>query len=266
MLPQDRKNKILEILRDKQAFKTSEFIDTFKVSNETIRRDLEDLEQQKRLIRVHGGAIPVVEYPVQELNFMKRSEIYIEEKQEIAETVMHFIQEQDCIAMDVSTTNTEIAKKLVTTFDKLTILTNSIEIMMILSQNPNFSIIVPGGILRNDELAIVGDIAETGVNQFNIHLFLMSISGISLQSGLTDYGFGEVVLKKKILKNSKNTLLVADHSKFTQVAFQKVCNIHQINGIVTDSNIDHIIEKKYLDHSINIYHKKNLHHYNQLSL
>lgn len=258
MLPQDRKNKILEILRDKQAFKTSEFIDTFKVSNETIRRDLEDLEQQKRLVRVHGGAIPVVEYPVQELNFMKRSEIYIEEKQEIAETVMHFIKEQDCIAMDVSTTNTEIAKKLVTTFDKLTILTNSIEIMMILSQNPNFSIIVPGGILRNEELAIVGDIAETGVSQFNIHLFLMSISGISLQSGLTDYGFGEVVLKKKIHKNSKQTLIVADHSKFKQVAFQKICNIDQVDGIITDSGIDKAITEVYEEAGIRVIHEGNV--------
>lgn len=258
MLPQERKNKILEILKDKQSFKTSDFIEAFNVSNETIRRDLEDLEQNKKLIRVHGGAIPTSDFPVQELNFIKRSTIYIEEKHEIAETVLPFINEEDYLALDVSTTNSEIAKKLVTNFDKLTILTNSIEIMTILSQKPNFTVIVPGGVLRNEELAIVGELAETGVSQFNIHLFLMSISGISLQSGLSDYGIGEVELKKKILKNSKHTLVVADHSKFKQVAFQKVCNLDQVNGIITDSKVDSSIEQLFREYHIDIIHKRNI--------
>ncbi|UUX33778.1 DeoR/GlpR family DNA-binding transcription regulator [Fundicoccus culcitae] len=252
MLAHERREKILEILNRQQTFRISEHISQFNVTTETLRRDLEELESQNLLTRIHGGAIKVDKYPVNELNFKTRSEINLKAKKEIAKTAMQFVHEHDYIAMDVSTTNTEIAKELVNHFDSLTIITNSIEIISILSVKPNFTIIIPGGILRNKELAIIGESAENEVSQYNIRLFLMSISGISLTASLTDYGIGEVKMKKKFLENSKEVILVADHSKFEAIAFQKVCDFNQIECIVTDSGLDAEVLKVYEANDIKI--------------
>ncbi|XKE82380.1 DeoR/GlpR family DNA-binding transcription regulator [Oceanobacillus kapialis] len=246
MLMKERQEKIVEKLHESNFVKVGELIGLFNVSVETIRRDLEYLESMGKLKRIHGGAV-VERDNSEEESFVTRENINVREKQEIGELATSFVQEGQSIAMDVSTTNTEFARALKKKFKQLTILTNSLPIAYELSTMPHYTIIMVGGILRNEELCVVGDMSEQFISQFHIDTLFLSMSGISLHSGLTDYGIQEWNIKKKLLESSKKCYVVADSSKFDAVSLLKVCSFSEVNGIITDSSLPEKIKQKYVD-------------------
>jgi DeoR/GlpR family transcriptional regulator of sugar metabolism len=240
----------MEKLRKDKSVKVSTLMELFNVSIETVRRDLEFLEKEGLLKRVHGGAI--LDEGSRELTFTVRETKNMEEKREIAEIATRYVSEGQSIALDVSTTNTEFAKELAKKFKRLTILTNSLPIANELSAVPNFTVILAGGVMRNEELCIVGDLAEKFISQFRIDTFFMSMSGISLTEGLTDYGIGEVQIKKQMLECSQKAIVLADSSKFDSVSLLRICDFDRIDKIVTDSKIKHKILEKYTGKGIEI--------------
>ncbi len=237
MLVHDRHQQIMQLLHEFQSVKTADLIARFGVSFETIRRDLEYLEQEGFLKRVHGGAtLPAADYQ-KELPFTVREMKRLQEKRELAQTALRHVEEGQSLFLDVSTTNTEFAKALMTRFDRLTILTNSFQIASILMAKPQFTIIFIGGVVRNSEHCVVGDFAESFVLQFHADLFFMSVSGISLTEGLTDYGISEIQLKKKMLERAQRVIVLADSSKFNAVSLTPLCGLDKIERIVTDSGL-----------------------------
>lgn len=251
MLIQERYRKILDILERENSVKVSALTKLFNVSVETIRRDLEHMENQGLLKRVHGGAV------LDRINgfqnpFPVRETKYTAEKMQIGEIVSNYIKENQSIAMDVSTTNYEIAKVLKTRFNHLTILTNSLPIINELSNMEKYTLIIPGGVIQNDELSIVGDMAEDNLNHFHVDTALISISGISLREGLTDYCFEEIRIKKKMMSIAQENIIVADHSKFDTVSLVKVCDLDDISMIITDSNLKEGIKEKYRKNGIEV--------------
>lgn len=251
MLSEDRYKKILNILEKENSVKVATLTKLFNVSVETIRRDLEYMENQGLLKRVHGGAVLDKIDSVQN-SFLVRETKYIAEKKQIGEFVSKYINENQSIAMDVSTTNLEIAKVLKTKFKRLTVLTNSLPIINELSGMEKYTLVIPGGILRHEELSIVGDMAEDNFNHFHVDTALISISGISLREGLTDYCFDEIKVKKKMMKIAREIIIVADSSKFDTVSLVKVCELDEINIIVTDSNIKKNVLEKYRNSGVEV--------------
>ncbi|WP_059104325.1 DeoR/GlpR family DNA-binding transcription regulator [Shouchella shacheensis] len=236
MLAHERYSYILNELNHQKIIKVGTLTRKLNVSTETIRRDLERLEKEGALKRVHGGAIPVPSN-IKQTNFVLREEQFQQEKHAIATQAVQFVTEGQCVALDVSTTNTEIARLLASQFRHLTIITNSLIIAQELGQTTNFTVILPGGSMRNSELCIIGDSAIQFINSFHIDLFFMSISGISLKEGLMDYGLGEYEVKLAMYRNARQTYVVADHSKFDVTAMLRVCSIDQVTGIITDAGI-----------------------------
>ncbi|MFC5701591.1 DeoR/GlpR family DNA-binding transcription regulator [Cohnella faecalis] len=252
MLAHERHNKILHMLHQNQFVKANELMGLFGVSFETVRRDLEHLEKEGYLKRVHGGAtLPANDYRV-ELPFTVRELKLIKEKRELAQTAARFVEEGQSLFLDVSTTNTEFAKVLSERFERLTVLTNSFPIANLLMSKKGFTIIFVGGTVRNSEQSVVGDIAEAFVSQFHADTFFMSISGISLKDGVTDYGIGEIQLKKKMLLRSKKVIVLADSSKFEVVSLSPVCSLKEIDKVVTDSNVAPDLVRSYKEHGIQI--------------
>jgi DeoR family fructose operon transcriptional repressor len=247
----ERHEKILQMLHKDNSVKVSFLVKEFGVSIETIRRDLENLETQGSLKRVHGGAV-LEAVNSKQLSFTVRETKYKEEKREIAEKALKYVIEGQSIAMDVSTTNTEFSKILKTKFKKLTVLTNSMEITRELSEMPDYTILFAGGIVRNEELCTIGDLAEHFVSQFHIDTFFMSISGISLNKGLTDYGIGEIQVKKKMLEQAQQGIVLADSSKFDVVSLQKVFDFQQVSRIITDSKLNENVKERYQNEGIEI--------------
>jgi DeoR family fructose operon transcriptional repressor len=252
MLVHERHNAILQLLHESQSIKATDLIAKFGVSFETVRRDLESLEKEGFLKRVHGGAtLPASDYR-KELPFTVRELKRVQEKSELAHTASNFVAEGQSLFLDVSTTNTEFAKVLMKKFERLTILTNSFPISSLLMNKSGFTIIFVGGVVRNAEQCVVGDIAEHFISQFHADTFFMSTSGISLTAGLTDYGIGEIQLKKKMLERSNKVIVLADSSKFNAVSLSSICGLSDVERIVTDTKIDPEVLQTYRHHGIEV--------------
>nr|WP_282941132.1 DeoR/GlpR family DNA-binding transcription regulator [Paenibacillus sp. RC67] len=252
MFVQQRHQAIIHKINKEKSVVVSDLIEMFGVSFETVRRDLEFLEKEGFLRRVHGGAILAdIDYKKEQpLTF--RETKFVEEKKQLVELATKYVEEGQSIALDVSTTNTEFARALKRKFDRLTIITNSLPIANELVDMPDYTIILTGGVIRNQERGVVGDLAEAFVSQFHADLFFMSVSGISLEEGVTDYGIAEIQLKKIMHKNAKRTIALADSSKFDVVSLIKVCAIDEVERFITDSLIDREIVDKYASHGIPI--------------
>jgi len=220
-------------------------MEQFEVSFETIRRDLEHLENEGYLRRVHGGAIPKEPDYSKEIPMPIRESIYLEEKTELARIATRYVSEGMSVALDASTTNTMIARALKEKFERLTILTNSLPIVQELMAVPNYTLILIGGVIRQQEQSVVGDLAETFAAQFHADLFLMSLSGVTVSEGVTDNAVGEVQVKKIMHANAKRTIALGDSSKFGQVSLLKVCACSEVERFVTDSKIDRKIVEEY---------------------
>ncbi|MBC2579462.1 DeoR/GlpR family DNA-binding transcription regulator [Clostridium sp. DJ247] len=251
MLVQERHNKIIELLEKEKSVKVSRLVKLFNISIETVRRDLEYLEKEGYLKRVYGGAV-LEKVGANEVNFAIRETKNMEEKIEIGEIAARYVAEGQAIALDVSTTNTEVAKAIKRKVRKLSVITNSIAIAEELSDMEEYTIILAGGTLKKDEKCIIGSMAEKFIEQFHIDITFASCSGISITAGITDYGIGEIEIKKKMMQCSQQTIVVADSTKFGVVSLLNVCNFDKINMIITDSKLNTKVKDKYLNLGVEI--------------
>jgi DeoR/GlpR family transcriptional regulator of sugar metabolism len=251
LLAEDRKDTIMQILEDEGSVKVSKLIKLFDVSIETVRRDLEALEKKGSLKRVYGGAV-IEKSKVKQMSYDKREKKFIEEKKEIAQNAIKYIQEGQSIALNNSTTNIEIARELKKNFKVLTVITNSLMIASELANTKNFNIILAGGILNNKEYAFYGEITENMLSNFVVDKAFVSVSGVSLSRGITDYLIEEVQIEKKLIEISQEVIILADHSKIDSVSLIKVADIQEANMIITDSKLDSSIIKKYQKNGIEI--------------
>lgn len=254
LLAEERYQKIISMLESEGSVKVSNLIKLFGVSIETVRRDLEYLEAQGYLKKVYGGAI--AENKAIKGNaytsFTSREIKNINEKHEIASLAIRSVSEDQSLALDSGTTTFEVARELKKNFQRLTILTNSIKIANELADMDKYTIILTGGILKNDEYSLVGDIALDNIGKFNIDCSFISVSGISLNNGFTDWRMDEIQIQRKMMEISKQTMVLADSSKFGEVSLLKICDVNQVDAIITDSNLKTDIYDKYTENGVNI--------------
>lgn len=251
MLVQDRYQKIIEILNKKNSVRVSYLMELFDVSIETVRRDLEHLEKEGYLKRVYGGAV------LEKVNtnlgtFRDREYEYTEEKKEIASTAIKYISEGQSIAMDYGTTTLEVAKMLKDNFEKLTVLTNSLAIANELADRSKYNIILSGGILRGDELSLFGPLADENLRKFHIDTCFVSVSGVSLKEGLTDFVFEGIQLQRRLIDISERSIVLADSSKFDTVSLLQVCDITKADMIITDSKLRPNVLERYRGSGIDV--------------
>ncbi|MEF3303091.1 DeoR/GlpR family DNA-binding transcription regulator [Paenibacillus sp. GYB003] len=252
MFAQQRHEAIVRKLERDKSIKASELMELFGVSFETIRRDLEYLEGEGLLKRVHGGAISNRLDYSREIPLTVRESAYRKQKAELAEIACRYVTEGQSIALDVSTTNTEFAHALKAKFERLTIITNSLPIANALVTMPHYTIVLIGGVIHNAEQSVIGDLAEQFAQRFHPDLFFMSMSGVTLAEGITDYGIGEIQVKKTMLRCAKRTIALADSSKFDCVSLTKICGCGDVERFVTDSGIDRGLVERYARSGIEI--------------
>lgn len=255
LLTEERYNVILELLYRQDVVRVNDLSSRFDVSIETIRRDLKYLEEQNLLRRVHGGAVPA-EHSPEPSRREERQVIHWEEKLELGETACRLVQEGQVITMDASTTNHAAVIALKQRFRRLTVITNYLPIVNELSQNTEFTLLIPGGVLRHGEMSIVGPMAEENMDALHADVGFISISGISFSGGLTDFGLEEIAVKKKIMKNSTVNYVLADSSKFERNSMIKIASLNEVDGIVTDSKLPEAVEEKYRKAGVSILRKR----------
>lgn len=244
MLVEERKEKIIQILEKDGNIKVSHLTKLFNVSLQTIRRDLETLEADDLIKKVYGGAILNKE-KIQDITHSTREKQSLMEKEEIAEIAVKLIEEGDSIALNDSTTNLAIAKKLKEKFKKLTIISNSLLIITELSNVEGFNVILAGGILNIKEQAFFGEITKRILDAFIIDKAFISVSGFSLRTGITDYPLEEVQIQKKLLDISQKSIILADSSKLESTSLIKVRDVSDVDILVTDSNVSSEIKNIY---------------------
>jgi DeoR family fructose operon transcriptional repressor len=254
LLTEERYQRILSILEKERSVKVSNLMKLFNISIETVRRDLEHLEGQGQLKRVYGGAVIKDRSVNRSLysSFKSRESKSIGEKIDIANIAIRYVSEGQSLALDSGTTILEFAKMLKKNFEKLTILTHSLIIANELAEMEKYTIILTGGILKNDEHCLVADMAIDNIGRFNIDKAFISASGISLIHGLTDCRMDEVQIQRKMIDVSQETIVLDDNSKFDQVSLLKICDINKVNMIITDSKLDKAIYDKYTEAGVNV--------------
>ena len=228
----ERRNEIIALINQKGTIKNQELMDLYNISIETVRRDLEFLEQRGHLKRVYGGAIRKEPLSV-EPAYNCRSKERAAEKTAIALEAIRLIQPGEPIYLDLGTTPATMAENLRNT-GPITVFTNSIHSAIALSLHPDCSVIMLGGQLRAGELGLSGFPAEENLEHFNIGKAFISVGGIT-EDGITDYHVGEASLRRRIIRKAGQVVVMADHSKFGYRAMNNICSLEEIDVVITDS-------------------------------
>lgn len=236
MIQSERRRLIAEQIQRTGSATVSDLCERFKVSEMTIRRDLQDMDREGVLRRVHGGAVSNLgrsyEPPLQ-----TRSTTRTEAKKAIGRKAAELITNGDSIALDTGTTTREIVYSLHEKHN-LTIVTTSIpiinDIISNLSLPSDIRLIVTGGIVRPGELSMTGHIAAYTYDEFHVDKAFIGIGGISINDGLTEYNVEDALVKKALIKNAHLRVVVADSSKLGRTTFTSVAPLSAIDMIITD--------------------------------
>ena len=230
-----RRMKILELIREDGHAKVQELSRIFGVTDVTIRQDLEILEKMGYVQREHGGAF------LKDVgSFAKTGQVmnqsHLKEKKEIARLAASFIKEGDCIILDSGSTTTEIAKLLLK-YRSLTVITNALNIALILGENPSINLIVTGGEFKAPTLSLTGQMAADSFKGLYAGKLFLATAGISPKLNLTYPSLSDLLVKSTMIKSAESVYLVADSSKLGVCAFATLGPISMVNTFITDSNI-----------------------------
>ena len=251
MLAQQRYKRILELLNENGIVHNADLVREMKVSSETVRKDLDALEQSGKLKRVHGGAVPVSDnkrtvHTEQYISLKTRNSSYMDEKAAIAAYAAGMIREDQVIGLDYGSTSLVMAKKLAETFESLTVITNSIQNAMVLAECPGFTVILVGGILDKKELSLGNDFSQM-LENLHIDLLFMSVSGVHPAIGLTDQGVSEARVQNQMRQIADRTVVLADSSKFGKASLVKLCALREVDEIITDGELHEDLEQAVKD-------------------
>ncbi|WP_186576752.1 DeoR/GlpR family DNA-binding transcription regulator [Aquibacillus kalidii] len=250
MLVAERQQKIVELVNDRKSVRVTELSKRFSVTEETIRRDLEKLEKEKKLARSHGGAVSITPSNDIELPYTEREITNVNEKKEIALEAVKQVVENDKIILDASTTAWYMAKALPNM--PITVLTNSIKVAMELSTKKNIAVISTGGSLLAGSLSYVGPLAESALDSYHVNKAFISCKGLHLERGISESDEQQARIKRKMMDIADSVYIMIDHSKFGAQAFSRLGGIDLIDHIITDSGIDTNTVQQIVEKSLNL--------------
>ncbi len=232
MLAIERRNAILEKLRAEHRVVVSELSILFDVSEETIRRDLDKLENEGVAIKSYGGAV-LNENANLDLPFNIRKNRNVLGKQKIAENIAKRIADGERIMLDASSTAVAIAKAIQDKKD-ITVITNSLEIGVELLESPSCKVISTGGEVLSSSFALVGHLTDRAISSYYVDKAIISCKGFDLEAGFTDSDERHANNKSSMLSAAKERILAIDSSKFNRFSFAKIGDLRDITMIVTD--------------------------------
>ena len=230
----ERLSAILEQLSADGSLSVSDLSARLGVSAATIRRDLELLERQRLLSRTHGGAVP--QGVLYELPLRYKSARFHEEKLRIAHAAAERVADGWAIGLTGGTTTTEVARALVER-QRLTVVTNALNIASELAVRANLKLVVTGGVAR-ESYELVGPIAEASLAGLNLDMVFLGVDGISPDAGLTTHHEVEAHTDLALIDRARNVTVVADSSKIGRVAFARICGMSRVDELITDSEAD----------------------------
>ena len=235
MFALERQKIILEKLNLDGAVWVSKLSTELGVTEETIRRDLEKLENQEVLVRTHGGAVPVSDGSY-ELSLEKRKQTNLAAKEKLAKAAAEYILPGDTIFLDSSTTTFYISKEI-KKLKNITVISNSLRVINELSNVETIKTIGVGGVVSNNQ-SLVGYLAESTIkDNFYAMKFFFSSKGVSPEAGIMESNDMECAIKKQMLANATEKYYLCDSSKVGRVGFYKLLPVNEVDYFITEAKL-----------------------------
>lgn len=232
MLSFERMNYIMRELELYKSVTINELAEKYNVSPSTIRRNLNELAREGIVKRTYGGAV-LLDKQGNEIPFQVREVENPREKLIIAELASQFVRDDSYIFMDSTSTVRNLVRFL-TDKKNLKIITNSILVTTEALQTLDAQIYCTGGWAHELSMGFVGEECKKQALGFYVDTLFMSVNAVDLKKGLTGVNEDNAFLRRELVKNSKHTVLMVDHSKFGRVAYRKICDLKDIDCIITD--------------------------------
>ena len=232
----ERRQSLLEILRKQPGLRVPELALALDISEGTVRNDLNALEEQGRLTRVHGGAVLNQQDQFQNNSFVRRYQQNAAAKLAIAREAAVLVNDGDSILLDASSTAYYLARAL-SGRNKLRVMTNGFEVARELAQNASNTVILIGGVVNNDSSSVTGLLSEQIIAEMHIEKAFFSCSGFSLERGMTEVHFAEAQLKRKAIKSSRQVIALIDSTKFGKEDLTPFARTDQVTHLMTDEGL-----------------------------
>jgi DeoR family glycerol-3-phosphate regulon repressor len=226
-----RQQAILELARTHNRVTVDQLSAAFSVSVQTIRKDLNQLCDQRLLTRVHGGA--TLPSGVENLEYEARRRIAAEAKEAIGRAAAAIIPNDASLFINIGTT-TEAVSQALLDHSGLLVITNNINVANRMRVYPRFEVVIAGGVVRPSDGGIVGEVAAGFFSQFKVDYAIIGASALDEEGALLDYDYREVKVAQAIIANARHVILVADQSKFARTAPVRIARIDQVATFVTD--------------------------------
>lgn len=234
MIFMERRQQIKFLMLERKSVSVSELTEQFGVSAETIRRDLSSLEHEGFLSKAYGGAvINQRAQPLVPSNTLVG--ILVAEKKRIAKKAASLLHNNDAIFIDHSTTAFYICEEI--SEMSLTVVTNSLSVMLHLSKHPNISLVAIGGAYNCDNDAFFGVNAIKSLRNYHLDKSFISSRALDRQNGLSDNNEIEAEMHRTVLEIAGRNILLADHTKLNKASFIRTCDFSHINTVITDEKL-----------------------------
>jgi len=235
MLAEQRRQRILELIQEDGSARVTALSRLFKVSEPTIRQDLQKLAADDFVIKSHGGAVlKTIPQQVRSLSLQHLENM--DRKLLIGRKAAEYVNDGDSIILDSGSSTTEVAKNLNGKRD-LRIITNALNIALLLGANPSFEIMMTGGEFKAPTLSLTGEKAAAFFNQIHVDKLFLATGGISEDNELTYPGLSDIPVKRAMIETAGEVYLVADSTKFGRHSFASLGSIKLVDYLITDSGI-----------------------------
>jgi len=247
LFAQQRWEIILNKVDENGTISVKQLVEEIGVSESTIRRDLLEMDAKGILTRTHGGAISEKRQNFEQ-PYQKKESLNYDEKNRIGHSAARLIQDYDTVLLDSGTTNLEVARNI--TAKNVTVVTNSIDIAYLISNNEQVDLVLLGGNLRSRTRALVGSLTEDNLSNFKVDKVFVGVNGISIQDGISTPNMTESYSKKAMIRAANQVIVVSDSTKFGKSYFGLICPIQDIDTVITSEETDHSIIKEFEKHNI----------------
>ncbi|MEI6801992.1 MAG: DeoR family transcriptional regulator [Burkholderiales bacterium] len=228
-----RQLKLIDVVRSQGSVTVEHLAEELSVTLQTVRRDVQRLSEAGTLTRFHGG-VRMPSSTTENIAHTQRQGLHAEGKARIARAVAQQVPNHCSLFLNIGTTTEAIAESLLH-HQGLRVITNNLNVATILCRNPEFEVIVAGGVVRARDRGIVGEAAVDFIRQFKVDIGIIGISGIESDGSLRDYDFREVKVTQAIITQAREVWLAADASKFNRPAMVEAATLRQIDRLFTDA-------------------------------
>ncbi|SHL98246.1 transcriptional regulator, DeoR family [Roseibium suaedae] len=250
LLAEPRRQRILEWIEEEGSARVRDLSAAFEVSEATIRQDLERLERDGQITREHGGAY-LNSVRTQSASMSLHHQENMDRKRKIGALAADQVADGETLILDAGTTTTEVALRL-TGRSNLTVITNALNIAVILGSVPGNAVHMPGGQFKPPTLSLSGDKSVEYFRSIFAGKLFLATAGVALDAGLTYPSFADLQLKEAMIRAASHVYLVADSTKINRSSFTRLGALELIHSFITDDGISDAAAKEFEHRGIKV--------------